>query len=90
LTLEAALEQARVLVGPEPAPTSGAVSAGLTAREHEVAVLLARGMSNRQIAETLIITEKTAKNHVQRVLEKVGLHSRSELAAQAGALGLRG
>jgi len=58
-------------------------SAGLTPREREVAVLLARGMSNRAVAEQLVITQKTAANHVHRVLGKLDVRSRSELIARA-------
>jgi DNA-binding NarL/FixJ family response regulator len=47
----------------------------LTAREHEVAALVARGLSNRQIAAELVISERTAGNHVQRVLDKLDVHS---------------
>ncbi|HYW86907.1 MAG TPA: LuxR C-terminal-related transcriptional regulator [Chloroflexota bacterium] len=47
-------------------------SAGLlTTREREVARLVARGLTNRQIAEALVVTEKTAANHVQHVLDKL-------------------
>jgi predicted ATPase/DNA-binding CsgD family transcriptional regulator len=55
--------------------------ASLTAREQEVAQLLLRGRSNRQIAEVLIITERTAETHVCRILNKLGLDSRAQLAA---------
>ena len=61
----------------------------LTGREREVAALLARGLRNRPIAEQLDISEKTVKNHVQRVLDKLGAHSRAEVAARADELGLR-
>ncbi len=60
----------------------------LTPREREVAQLAVRGLTNRQIAETLVITEKTAANHLQRVLDKLDLHSRTQLAARAVELGL--
>jgi DNA-binding NarL/FixJ family response regulator len=63
-------------------------AAGLTSREREVAALVARGLRNRDIAEQLVITEKTAKNHVQRVLEKLGARSRTEVAARAYEFGL--
>jgi DNA-binding CsgD family transcriptional regulator len=53
---------------------------GLTARQAEVAVLLARGGSNREIAERLVISPHTARHHAQRVLEKVGAKSRKALA----------
>jgi DNA-binding NarL/FixJ family response regulator len=53
----------------------------LTAREREVLNLLARGLSNREIAEELVITNKTVKNHLSRVYEKIGVHSRAEAIA---------
>jgi predicted ATPase/DNA-binding CsgD family transcriptional regulator/transcriptional regulator with XRE-family HTH domain len=65
-----------------------AASLTLTRREHEVALLVARGLSNREVADTLVINEKTAKNHVQRVLEKVGVSSRRQIIARASELGL--
>jgi DNA-binding CsgD family transcriptional regulator/Tfp pilus assembly protein PilF len=60
----------------------------LTARERDVARLVAAGLTNRQIGEALVITDKTAANHVQRVLDKLGLHSRTQLAARAATFGL--
>jgi non-specific serine/threonine protein kinase len=60
----------------------------LTRREREVAHLAAQGLSNRRIAETLVIAEKTAANHLQSALEKLDVHSRSQLAARAVELGL--
>ncbi|MGN6608463.1 MAG: ATP-binding protein [Jatrophihabitans sp.] len=53
----------------------------LSPREREVAVLVAQGCTNRQIAERLVLSERTAANHVQHVLSKLGLNRRSELAA---------
>lgn len=53
----------------------------LTSREREVLNLLARGMSNRDIAEELVITNKTVKNHLSRIYEKIGVHSRAEAIA---------
>jgi DNA-binding NarL/FixJ family response regulator len=53
----------------------------LTAREREVLNLLARGMSNALIAEELVITNKTVKNHLSRIYEKIGVHSRAEAIA---------
>ena len=43
--------------------------------------LLARGNTNREIAEQLLITNKTVKNHLSRIYEKIGVHSRSEAIA---------
>ncbi|MBI3967392.1 MAG: response regulator transcription factor [Chloroflexi bacterium] len=65
-------------------------SNGLTAREGEVASLAARGLSNREIAERLVIAEGTARTHVERILRKLGLRSRAQLAAWAGERGLLG
>jgi ATP/maltotriose-dependent transcriptional regulator MalT len=58
----------------------------LTAREQEVLGLLALGMTNARIAETLVISEKTAGHHVSRVLRKLGVRNRAEAAAQAARL----
>ena len=55
----------------------------LTDREREVLSLIARGYTNKQIAETLFVSEKTARNHVSHILEKLGLARRSEAAAFA-------
>ena len=62
--------------------------AGLTAREIEVLILLARGMSNRQIAERLVITPKTAGNHVEHIYAKIGASSRAGAAMFAVQHGL--
>ena len=55
----------------------------LTAREQEVLGLLALGMSNARIAQTLVISEKTAGHHVSRILMKLGVRNRAEAAAHA-------
>ncbi len=55
----------------------------LTEREREVLAQVARGYTNKQIAEALDITEKTARNHVSNILGKLGLARRSEAAAFA-------
>ncbi|HLZ71104.1 MAG TPA: AAA family ATPase [Dehalococcoidia bacterium] len=60
----------------------------LTAREQEVARLLARGLSNRQIAAALVISERTADAHVANIFDKLGLHKRAQVAAWATAHGL--
>jgi DNA-binding NarL/FixJ family response regulator len=62
---------------------TNAPGAELTDREREVLALVARGYTNKQIAETLFVTEKTARNHVSHILEKLGLSRRSEAAAFA-------
>jgi DNA-binding CsgD family transcriptional regulator len=60
----------------------------LTPRERQVIALLARGYSNRQIGEELVITERTAEIHVGNILGKLGLSSRAQAAAYAVAQGL--
>src|SRR6266571_22355 len=55
----------------------------LTGREREVLALIARGYTSKQIADALVVTEKTARNHVSHILEKLGLSRRSEAAAFA-------
>jgi class 3 adenylate cyclase/DNA-binding CsgD family transcriptional regulator len=67
---------------------AGRGSARLTPREREVAALLAHGLSNRQIAADLVITVATAERHVTNVLNKLGFHSRSQIAAWAAEQGL--
>jgi ATP/maltotriose-dependent transcriptional regulator MalT len=53
----------------------------LSAREREVAALIARGRTNREIAAALVITEGTAANHVAHILDKLGFSFRSQIAA---------
>ena len=64
--------------------------AGLTAREVDVLRLLARGLSNKEIATQLVITPKTARNHIEHIYAKIGASSRvsaSLFAMQHGLLG---
>ncbi|MFN8526650.1 MAG: tetratricopeptide repeat protein [Chloroflexota bacterium] len=68
--------------GLAPAPTG---NGSVTPREREVAILIARGLTNRQIAETLVITEGTAANHVVHILNKLGFSSRAQVASWATA-----
>jgi signal transduction histidine kinase len=56
-------------------------STGLTPREWEVARLLARGASNRQIARDLTVSDRTVDTHVSHILRKLGLSSRTQIAA---------
>jgi DNA-binding CsgD family transcriptional regulator len=61
----------------------GTGPAGLTRREQEIAALVARGLTNRQIADVLQIAERTAENHVQHILTKLGFRNRAQIAAWA-------
>jgi DNA-binding NarL/FixJ family response regulator len=67
----------------ERAMTVDAASAALTAREVEVLDLVAAGMSNREIAVRLHLSEKTVRNQVSRVLARLGLRSRTQAAIWA-------
>lgn len=60
----------------------------LSERESEVIELIAQGKTNKEIAKDLIIAEKTARNHVSRILTKLGLTRRSQAAAWAIKAGL--
>jgi DNA-binding NarL/FixJ family response regulator len=63
---------------------------GLTSREREVAALVAVGLSNGEIGTRLYISTKTASVHVSNILAKLGMSSRSEVAAWAVRTGLDG
>jgi non-specific serine/threonine protein kinase len=56
---------------------------GLTRRQLEVAAMVAEGFTNRQIADRLVITERTAEGHVEQIRNKLGFSSRSQVAAWA-------
>ena len=60
--------------GPEPA------APGLTGREMEIAGLVAEGLSNRQIAERLVISKRTVDAHIEHIYGKLGVSSRVQLA----------
>jgi DNA-binding CsgD family transcriptional regulator len=83
--------RARIKLGPSggeatDAPTDDRI--GLTARQLEVLALIAEGRTNREIAETLFITEKTAGAHVSSILGRLGVRSRVEAATTAHRLGI--
>ena len=63
---------------------------GLTSREREVAGLVSQGKSNREIAEALVLSERTVENHVGNILTKLGFDSRAQIAVWAVETGLRG
>jgi len=67
---------------------SGTCYDQLTAREQEVMVLLAEGLSTNQVAEKLFISPKTAENHRSNIMRKLELHSIIELTRYAAKLGL--
>jgi non-specific serine/threonine protein kinase len=60
----------------------------LTAREREVMALVARGLTNQQIAEELVITRRTVAAHVEHILRKLGFSSRHQVASWAAERGV--
>jgi DNA-binding NarL/FixJ family response regulator len=87
--IEALARRGRVALDDDDAgPPDPAAELGITAREREVLALLAEGRTNREIAETLVITEKTASVHVSHILAKLDARNRGEAAAIAHRRGL--
>jgi DNA-binding CsgD family transcriptional regulator len=86
------VEQAMAMMPRFPAPSPRRAEkqmfGGLTAREREVAALIAQGKSNREIAVALVISERTVESHVTNVLSKLGFTSRTQIAAWAVETGL--
>jgi DNA-binding NarL/FixJ family response regulator/tetratricopeptide (TPR) repeat protein len=74
--------------GPAPAPADPAEALGLTSRERDVLRLVSDGRTNRQIAQELFISPKTASVHVSNILAKLGVSGRGEAAAVAHRLAL--
>ena len=81
---------ARMPRAASPSPRRAAQQAvdGLTERERAVAVLVAQGKSNREIAAALVLTERTTKAHVGNILGKLGFSSRTQIVAWAIEKGL--
>jgi DNA-binding CsgD family transcriptional regulator/tetratricopeptide (TPR) repeat protein len=92
--IEGLARRGRLSLGTEAAtritaePPSPLARLGLTAREQEVLALVATGRTNRQIAETLFISPKTATLHVSNILSKLGVTNRVEAATIAHRLGV--
>jgi len=69
-------------------PRRPASDATLSPRERQVAVLVAQGMTNRQIAEELVIAQRTVDTHVERILSRLNFSARAQIAAWAARQGL--
>jgi DNA-binding NarL/FixJ family response regulator len=82
------LEAASAGVRPAPAPAS--LPDDLTPREAEVLSLIARGLSNREIATSLVVSEATVKTHINHVFAKIGARDRAQAVHYAYTHGLAG
>jgi DNA-binding NarL/FixJ family response regulator len=70
-------------------PAAAGGGSPLSPRELEVARLVGQGLTNKQIGRQLFISERTAENHVQHILTKLGLGNRSQIAAWASGPSMR-
>ena len=81
------LSQATAMLPPKrslsPSRLAKQVHGGLTAREHEVAALIAQGKSNRAIADELVVGVSTVEAHISHIFTKLGFASRAQIAAWA-------
>src|SRR5262249_30782223 len=86
------LSQATAMLPPKcslsPDRVAKQAHGGLTARERQVAALIAQGKINREIAEMLVVSERTVETHVRNVLSKLGFTSRAQIAVWASEKGL--
>jgi len=76
------------LLGAKRARDSALVFPTLTSRERELLALMAQGLDNRRIARTLVLSEKTVRNHITHIFEKLQVTSRAEAVARARDAGL--
>ena len=72
----------------ESAPKAKADGPALSKREREVVALLARGLSNKQLADAMVVSQLTAASHVRNILRKLGLDRRGQVAAWAAEHGI--
>jgi len=84
MSLEEAIDYAlsEDVVGTRAPPAPDETPATLTRREQEVAVLVARRLTNRQIATALVISERTVDAHVANILKKLNVHSREQITSR--------
>lgn len=77
-----------LLRGRPAVPKPDGTAESLTAREHEILELLAAGLTNREIAQRLIVSARTVETHVARITGKLGVNSRARAVARAVSLGI--
>jgi DNA-binding NarL/FixJ family response regulator len=81
--LRGAAEQLPRPVAPTPRRAAKEAFDGLTERERDVATLIAHDRSNREIAEALVVGERTVETHISNIRSKLGFTSRRQIAAWA-------
>lgn len=81
---------AAATAGARPAPAPTSLPDDLTPREAEVLSLIARGLSNAEIADTLVVSEATVKTHINHVFAKIGARDRAQAVHYAYTHGLAG
>src|SRR6266700_2232065 len=84
----AALDSFPQEIPPLPREAARQAFGGLTEREREVAALIAQGKTSREIADLLVVSERTAEVHVSNILGKLGFTSRAQIAVWAVGKGL--
>lgn len=88
------MQHATAQISPEgasPARTAARQGfGGLTGREREVATLISQGKTNRAIAEQLVLSDRTVEKHVENIMSKLGFDARTQIAAWAVEMGLKG
>jgi DNA-binding CsgD family transcriptional regulator len=85
-----AAELARTHGTSTPALTTTDSVVPLTAREREIALLVAEGLSSKEVAERLFLSARTVSNHLQNAYAKLGITKRAELATALTRLGAEG
>ena len=84
----------RILLGQvvfESKPRAGgSLAASLTPREHEVLTYIGRGLNTKEMAETMCLSPRTVERHVERLMQRLGVHERVKLALLAHREGLVG
>ena len=88
LDLALAATEAPPTQSSRPPDRSAQQVARLSPREREVAALVAQGLSNRQIAQRLVVTERTVAAHIEHILNKLGFGSRTQIAVWISERGL--
>ena len=80
MTLEEAVQFALGAETPAPVARPAAGVSLLSKREYQVAELVARGLSNKDVAKELVISQRTAEGHVAKIMDKLGVSSRAQVA----------